>query len=77
MGEGKYDWADGTSYTGGWADNKYAPTLPPAADRSLPANKLGRAARRMHGKGTYVDGKAEVYEGEFFNGNGPELLNIQ
>lgn len=31
----------------------------------------------MHGKGTYVDGKSEVYEGEFFNGNGPDLLNIQ
>ena len=25
---------------------------------------------RMHGKGTYVDGKGEIFEGEFFNGNG-------
>ena len=24
----------------------------------------------MHGKGTYVDGKGEIFEGEFFNGNG-------
>jgi hypothetical protein len=31
----------------------------------------------MHGKGTYIDKKEEVWEGEFFNGNGPELLNVQ
>ena len=53
MGEGLYQWADGSSYKGGWADNK------------------------MHGKGTYVDAKGEAYEGDFFNGNGPDLLNIQ
>ena len=33
----------------------------------------------MHGKGTYIDGKQEVWEGNFYNGNGngPELLNVQ
>eukprot|EP01052_Picozoa_sp_SAG31_P001600 SAG31_NODE_54_length_29987_cov_4.570664_13_plen_32_part_00 len=31
----------------------------------------------MHGKGTYVDSKAETWEGDFYNGNGPELLNVQ
>ena len=32
---------------------------------------------KMHGKGTYVDAKSETWEGDFFNGNGPALLNVQ
>ena len=42
MGEGKYEWADKTSYTGGWADNKCAsccmPMLPHPARRATVAD---------------------------------------
>jgi len=34
-------------------------------------------ARRMHGDGVYVDAAGETWKGTWFNGNGPELLNVQ
>jgi hypothetical protein len=75
-GAGKFTFASGAVYEGAWKGNQFMGEGQYTwGDNSSYTG--GWADNKMHGKGTYVDGKKEIYEGEFFNGNGPDLLNIQ
>ena len=48
-----------------------------ASQTKLRALSSVLCARRMHGDGVYVDAAGETWKGTWFNGNGPELLNVQ
>jgi hypothetical protein len=47
MGEGKYEWADKTSYTGGWADNKCASFCVLLPRSMLPPHELHPLTSRL------------------------------